>query len=98
MPVAQLDRASVCGTEGRTFESYQAHHTSLFEPLGLFFGEIAEKIGLICSVPNFRALISNSKPLGNIIFSRATLDSNHASRHILAGIVIKLQTYSPKTQ
>ena len=25
MPVAQLDRASVCGTEGRTFESYRAH-------------------------------------------------------------------------
>ena len=25
-PVAQLDRASVCGTEGRTFESCRVRH------------------------------------------------------------------------
>jgi hypothetical protein len=26
-PVAQLDRASVCGTEGHRFDSYRVHHT-----------------------------------------------------------------------
>ena len=26
VPVAQLDRASACGAEGRTFESYRAYH------------------------------------------------------------------------
>ena len=36
MPVAQLDRASVCGTEGRTFESYQAHHEMIC-PVGAIF-------------------------------------------------------------
>jgi hypothetical protein len=25
-PVAQLDRASVCGTEGHRFDSYRVHH------------------------------------------------------------------------
>ena len=34
-PMAQLDRATVCGTVGRRFESSWAHH--------FFFGEVAER-------------------------------------------------------
>ena len=31
-PVAQMDRASACGAEGRKFESCRAHHSSLHKP------------------------------------------------------------------
>jgi hypothetical protein len=36
-PVAHLDRASVYGTEGRVFESLQAHHTQTSHPNYKFF-------------------------------------------------------------
>ena len=39
VPVAQMDRASACGAEGRTFESYRAYHNLNFEKhlLRVFF-------------------------------------------------------------
>lgn len=40
MPVAQLDRASVCGTEGHTFESYQAHQHYPPPCTGWVFGKV----------------------------------------------------------
>lgn len=37
VPVAQMDRASACGAEGRTFESYRAYHNlNQNHPFGCF--------------------------------------------------------------
>ena len=42
VPVAQLDRASACGAEGRTFESYRAYHIlNQKSPIWAFFVAVA---------------------------------------------------------
>jgi hypothetical protein len=43
VPVAQLDRASACGAEGRRFESCRVHQRKdPIERWGLFFGQLHE--------------------------------------------------------
>ena len=42
-PVAQLDRASVFGTEGRGFESLLAHHCDCFA-LTFIYGPVAQLV------------------------------------------------------
>ena len=45
VPVAQLDRASACGAEGRTFESYRAYHIlNQKSPIWAFFVAIARPL------------------------------------------------------